>query len=136
MTADEALKRFGLPAKAGFRDVIRALLEQQIVIEAKQEVFEPEILRTLCVQLFSIGVAEDSLLIWKAKNCNFDAACGLDIQFLCGAGLQATKDFLSASTDSQAAKALDYVLGCEEAGDFEEWSPGKWIDYYRKYYRL
>jgi len=136
MTSKRALKRFGLPANAAVRDEIRAVLEQQIVIESKQEEFEPEILRTLCVQLFSIGMVEDSLLIWKAKNCNFDAACGLDIQFLCGAGLQATKEFLKASTDPQAAKAFDYVSKCEGAGDFEEWTPAGWVEYYRKYYRL
>ena len=61
-----------------------------------------EMLRTLCIQLFSLGVAEDSLLIWDAKQSSFDAGCGLDVQFLCGAGLEATKEFLSGSASTPA----------------------------------
>src|SRR4029077_198220 len=94
MTYKEALQEFGLPASAKSRDDIRRLLEAETERELREEGQE-EILRTLCVQLFSIGEVEDALLIWRAKGSSFDMWCGLDIQFLCGAGLEATKMFLA-----------------------------------------
>ena len=96
MTSSEALQKFGLPASPQYHDEIRRLLADEIELEKRGESGE-EMLRTLCVQLFSLGAVEDALLIWEAKRSSFDAGCGLDIQFLCGAGLPATKAFLARS---------------------------------------
>ena len=87
---DAALCRFGLPAKRVDRPAITAALEEQIRLEA-DEVGDQFLMRLLCAQLFSLGAVEDSLLIWRAKRCNFDTHCGIDVQFLCGAGLERTK---------------------------------------------
>jgi hypothetical protein len=58
------------------------------------------------LQLFSLGVAEDALLVWDAKQSSFDAGCGLDVQFLCGAGLAATKGYLAKSSAQTASAAI------------------------------
>jgi hypothetical protein len=62
--------------------------------------------------------------------------CGYDIQFLCGAGLQPTKDFLAAAQTDDSRDALQYIERCEQAGDFDDWEPSKWITYYQQYFHL
>ena len=135
MTCDEALQRFGLPAAPEHRDEIRRLLAEEIERERRGEGGE-EVLRTLCVQLFSLGVVDDALLIWDAKQSSFDAASGLDVQFLCGAGLQATRDFLARCDSPAAPAALNCLRECEQAGDFEDWTPQASVSQYRDYYDL
>jgi hypothetical protein len=135
MTSDDALQQFGLPASAGHRGEIRRLLAEEIERERRGESGE-EVLRTLCVQLFSLGIPEDALLIWDARRSSFDAGCGLDVQFLCGAGLAVTKEFLSRSRAPSAPAVLEYLTECEESGDFTDWTPEASVSQYRSYYGL
>jgi hypothetical protein len=135
MTSSKALQKFGLPASPHNRAEIRQLLAEEIERE-KQGKSGEEMLRTLCVQLFSLGLADDSLLIWDAKRSSFDAGCGLDVQFLCGAGLSATREFLAKSSAPTAAAALEYLGKCEQAGDFDDWRPESSVEQYRGYYGL
>ncbi|MDB6024422.1 MAG: hypothetical protein JWM68_645 [Verrucomicrobiales bacterium] len=135
MTNSEALQKFGLPASPQHRDEIRRLLTEEIEREKQGESGE-EMLRTLCVQLFSLGVPEDALLIWDAKQSSFDAGCGLDVQFLCGAGLAATREFLASSSVPSASAALEYLTECEQTGDFADWTPQTSIEQHRRYYGL
>jgi hypothetical protein len=135
MTSDEAIQQFGLPAQLEHREAIVRLLAQEVEREL-QETGNHESLRTFCAQLFSIGRVEDSLPIWSAKSCNFDTMCGLDVQFLCGAGLENTKEFLTASSAPTAADALKYLIECERTGDFTEFTPAKWLSHARFYYGL
>ena len=135
MNYEEALQEFGLPASPNQRTDIRRLLVEETERERRGE-GRPEILRTLCVQLFSIGEVEDALFIWSAKRSSFDMGCGLDIQFLCGAGLEATKGFLEVSNAPEANSALGYLIRCEQSGDFKDWSPQKTIAFHRAYYHL
>jgi len=135
MTSSEALQKFGLPALPHHRAEIRQILAEEIECEKRGEAGE-EMLRTLCLQLFSLGVAEDALLIWDAKQSSFDAGCGLDVQFLCGAGLPATREFLARSTAPSAAAALNYLIECEQTGDFADWTPQASIEQYQGYYGL
>ena len=88
-----ALARFGLPARPEDRDAIIAALDEQVRLEADEE-GDQFLMRLLCVQLFSLGQVEDSLRVWRAKLCNFDTHCGIDVQFVCGAGLEPTKAYL------------------------------------------
>src|SRR5579883_2014403 len=134
MNYKEALQKFGLPALPQHRDEIRRLLVEESQQERRGK-GQPEILRTLCAQLFSIGNVEDSLLIWNAKQSSFDAGCGLDIQFLCGAGLESTKAFLTAASVPEAKTALNRLIKCEPR-DFKDWSPAKTLAQYRAYYRI
>jgi hypothetical protein len=135
MTSEEVLRKFGLPASRRDRDEIRRMLEQETDRERRAEAGE-EMLRTLCIQLFSLGVVDDALLIWEAKESSFNAACGLDVQFLCGAGLHATKDYFANSAAPSAAEALEYLRKCEKAGDFADWTPQKTLSDYRRYFGL
>lgn len=134
MTSKEALQKYGFPALPGCRNAIRKLLTEEIERERREESDDGEMLRTLCVQLFSLGIVEDTLLIWEAKESSFDAHCGLDVQLLCGAGIVATKAYLEKSGESAASAALEYLISCEQAGDFDGWTPQTSIDEFRKYY--
>jgi hypothetical protein len=135
MTSGEALQRFGLPGSRHHRDEICQILSEEIERERRGESGE-EMLRTLCLQLFSLGVVDDALLIWHAKQSSFDAGCGLDVQFLCGAGLAATKEYLARSSAPPASAALKYLTECEQTGDFADWTPQASIGQYSSYYGL
>jgi hypothetical protein len=76
----------------------------------------------------------DSLPIWRAKQSNFDAGCGVDVQFVCGGGYEATKDFLARSTAPDAKEALDYLIDC--GADFQDWTPLGHLLLWRRYYGL
>lgn len=133
MTYEDALQHFGLPASPESGMELRRLLASEIEKEERGESSE-EMLRALCLLIFSIGSVHDALLIWKAKQSSFDASCSIDIQFICGAGLAQTKGELAASKDPAGAEALGYLLECEAGGDFDDWKPDDWIARYRDYY--
>ena len=78
-------------------------------------------------------MAEDILLIWDAKMSGFDMGSVVDVQFLCGAGLDATKRFLASQRDERALEALHYISECEEAGDFDGFSPEEHLQGNREY---
>lgn len=128
-----ALSRFGLPAKSLDRPTIIAELQEQIRREADEE-GDQFLMRLLCAQLFSLGVVEDSLLVWEAKSCCFDTMLGIDTQFLCGAGLEQTKEFLR-NTDSDASRdALNYIADCEP--DFRNFSVEEVLRRAKKFYKV
>lgn len=133
MTTDDALRRFGLPANASYLEEIRDDFENAVERVSRGET-DPDLLRCLSMQLFSIGKVEDSLRIWRMKTMDFDLMCGMDVQFLCGAGINATRDFLNACTDDISNDALRYLDECIAGGDFEDWTPDGWIEYYRGYF--
>lgn len=64
-------------------------------------------------------IPKDSLLIWKAKTVDFDTYCGHDIQLIAGGGVDATVEFLNSDGSKEGKDALDYLIGCVKAGDFE-----------------
>jgi len=113
-----ALARFGLPAQQDDHDAIIAALDEQIALEADED-GDQFLMRLLCAQLFSLGRTEDSLRVWRAKSCNFDTHCGIDVQFLCCADLEPTKAYLRDNGGDEALEALDYLIKSEGAGDFE-----------------
>lgn len=45
---------------------------------------------------------EDTRLIWQAKHLNMDAFFMIDVQLLCGAGLEATQLYLLEIDDEEA----------------------------------
>jgi hypothetical protein len=130
-----ALARFGLPARPEDRDTIVAALDEQVKLEADEE-GDQFLMRLLCVQLFSLGQVEDSLRVWRAKSCNFDTHCGIDVQFVCGAGLEPTKAYLRHVGGDDALDALDYLVKCEAGGDFAGFSPERVIDAERAVYKF
>lgn len=132
----EIFQKYGVPATSENREAIRQLLTGEIARATENEEAreDAERLRLLCVQLFSLGNIEDCLLIWQAKTLSFDTFCGLDVQFLCGAGLEETKAFLQISPDPRAPDALEYLQECEEGGDFRDWTPQAWLANYQNYF--
>ena len=135
MDEEKSLERYGLVPDASDLPVIRELLVRETQAESQlQGSGDTELMRLCCVQLFSRGDLRDVLLIWRAKNASMDAACAVDIQLLCGAGLGATKESLEGLTDQTAAAALRYLRECEAAGDFDGFSPDDWMKSCRDYY--
>ena len=131
---EAVLARFGLPARPEDRDAIIAALNEQIALEA-DETGDQFLMRLLCAQLFSLGHVEDSLSVWRAKSCNFDTHCGIDVQFVCGAGLEPTKAFLRRDGSDAALDALGYLAKCEAVGDFEGFSPDLVVQQARAFYK-
>ena len=135
MTDDDALREFGLPADSRHRSSIMAAIHREVAPEREEE-GDQELIKCLVVQLFSIGALEDSLEIWKVKQSGFDLSISIDVQLMCGAGIDATKQYLENHASAESQKALEYLLKCIDAGDFDEWTPQGWIDHYRRYYGL
>ncbi|MCB9635794.1 MAG: hypothetical protein H6721_27060 [Sandaracinus sp.] len=79
-----------------------------------------ELLYWCAFLLASVGEPPDVLAAWRAKHLDFDTACGFDVQFLVGAGVDATLAFLDRSTDPDAPKIADHLRGCRDAGDFDD----------------
>jgi hypothetical protein len=134
MNVEESLQRYGmLPAE---RDLpaIRALLAREAEIERSGGRREDDLALLCCVQLFSRGLLEDVLRIWDAKQASMDLAMALDVQFLCGAGLDATKRFLASQHSDSAREALEYIVRCDSTGDFEKFSPQAHLQHYRNYF--
>jgi hypothetical protein len=134
MTADESLARFGLVPAEEDLPAIREILAREAEAERTGGDREDDLALLCCVHLFSRGRPEDVLRIWDAKQSGFDMASVVDVQFLCGAGLDATKRLLASQTDERAAAALSYLIKCEKAGDFDRFSPPEYLQGYREYF--
>ncbi|MFG2357432.1 hypothetical protein [Streptomyces sp. NPDC048521] len=135
MNEDECLRRYGLhPVGAGL-DEVRALLRAHIRLEQQaQGDGDTELMKLCCVQLFNAGSLDDVLLIWKAKSASMDAGCSIDDQLLCGSGLARTKAYLSSQCLPEAEAALQRLLDCEKAGEFEDFSVEGHSAQYAAYY--
>jgi hypothetical protein len=99
-----------------------ALLNQMIDMRRNPE--EELLFDTLMTACYIVGMhghVEDCLLIWRAKETDFDTHCGVDIELVLFAGYQKTIDFLENEQSSEASKALEYIKYC---GDFD------WLDEY------
>jgi hypothetical protein len=84
--------------------------------------------------IYRLKDINDVDMLWKAKNVDFDSFCMFDIQFLAMDGIDKTIKYLSEKNDEDAMKALEYILGCKKAGDFdnmEKWYTDKYT-YYEK----
>jgi hypothetical protein len=135
VTEEESLRRFGLRPAPDDLDQIRAALADQVVAErGSQGDGDTELMKLCCVQLFSAGLLSDVLLIWRAKESSWDMHCSVDVQLFCGGGLEETKAFLAAEGSDDSAAALRYLLDCEAAGDFRDFSIARHTKFYADYY--
>lgn len=134
MNVGESLRRFGLVPTDEALPEIRRLLAQEAAAERSGKGREEDLALLCCVQLFSRGLLEDVLRIWDAKSAGFDLGSYLDIQFLCGAGLDETKRFLRSSATPAATAALRRIEECEDAGDFDGFSPAAHLATWRDYF--
>jgi hypothetical protein len=136
VTEDESLQRYGLRPSGLDLDQIRDMLQDQAARERhSQGNGDTTLMKLCCVQLFNAGFLSDVLVIWQAKETSFDTHCSIDVQLLCGAGLETTKDYLAAEDSEDASAALAYLLQCEEAGDFAAFSVEAQSRWYSCYYR-
>jgi hypothetical protein len=132
---DDSLVRYGLRPASSDLDQIRELLEGQEAHESqRQGDGDTELMKLCCVQLFNVGFLNDVLLIWRAKESSWDAHCSIDVQLLCGAGLEMTREYLAAEGSHNASAALNYLRQCEAAGDFADFSVENQSRWYSKYY--
>jgi Domain of unknown function (DUF4291) len=110
-TVEESLAAFGLvPADASL-PAIRAMLAEEAMLERNGKERAEDLALLCCAQLFSRGLLEDVLRIWDAKRSGFDLDCYLDGEFLVGAGVEATIEYLAKTRGPAAAKALEYIRG-------------------------
>ncbi|MFC5922114.1 hypothetical protein [Micromonospora vulcania] len=120
MNVDESLGRYGFRPSAADLPRVREILAAQADLDQYDQ--DTELMNLCCLQLFNAGRLSDVLAIWQAKESSMDAHCSIDIQLLCGAGLAATKAHLEADGSAEAVDALRYLLECEAAGDFTNFS--------------
>ncbi|MGK5741343.1 hypothetical protein [Micromonospora sp. URMC 103] len=132
MNEDESLRRYGLQPTAADLTHIREMLRAQADLEQQDQ--DTEFMKLCCLQLFNAGQLGDVLIIWQAKESSWDAHCSIDVQLLCGAGLDATKAHLEADGSEDAADALRYLLDCEAAGDFDNFSVAEEARWRANYY--
>ncbi|MBW3636818.1 MAG: hypothetical protein KY445_10205 [Armatimonadetes bacterium] len=141
MTESEALSKFGLVPDASSLEEIRREIAAETAFrradgydENDYEDYTP-VLYLFCVQLFAARQVQDCLFIWRAKQCDFDAFCMVDSEFLCGAGLEETQTFLREQNSEEARKILDFI---DQYGSFHrsDWSHEGHLDIYRRYYGL
>jgi hypothetical protein len=67
---------------------------------------------------------------------SFDAGFYIDIQLVCGAGIERTKAFLLDSGDALARELLAHLENCISAGDFDGFTPADHLAFYCGYYGL
>jgi hypothetical protein len=133
---DESLRRYGLRPSAADLPRIRELLAARTELERrKQGDGDTELMKLCCVQLFHTGDLADVLPIWRAKTASWDAHCSIDVQLLCGAGLEETKAYLAAEGSEEASAALALLRDCEAARDFENFSVPRQSRWYAEYYQ-
>ncbi|PTY01485.1 hypothetical protein DB346_12085 [Verrucomicrobia bacterium LW23] len=130
-------KLHGLTPPRELRQEILAMLEDEARRSAIwEEPYDADLMRLLMLQLFSMGFAEDSLPIYQAKFTCFDTACGMDMEFMLGAGIVPTVEFLKkrALDNSDAAKALGYLQETLRSGHLRDFLPEDHLGYYRNYF--
>lgn len=132
MGDDEILDRYRLHPCGQQLDEVRNLL---IGLAQSGADADTEAMKLCCVLLFHHGSLADVPLIWQAKESSWDAHCSIDVQLLSGAGVAATKAFPAHHPESEARQALDYLIRCEAAGDFDGFSVSEQSASYRTYYR-
>jgi hypothetical protein len=137
MTTDEAFSRWGLaPPISELNDIRRALSDESkrrrsdTEIEEEDDDSTDDLLLLLCVQLFAARQVEDSLHIWRAKQGDFDASLSIDGEFLCGAGVEETRQFLLSNEAPQAIAALEYIDNI----DWSHFTPDGHLAHYRRYF--
>jgi hypothetical protein len=132
---DESLQRYGLRPASDDLDQVREILREQAGLERRQQGDgDTALMKLCCVQLFNAGSPDDTLTIWLARESSWDAHCSIDIQLLCGVGLEQAKHHLRADGSQTASDALDYLLQCEAAGDFADFSAENQSRWYSAYY--
>lgn len=102
------------------RPLIRFLMEQEIVCRQNDIETEDESIHYGGFLLFLLGQVEDVELLWRAKNANFDTACGFDGECLLGAGVASTLVYLSSIEQEWGQKARSYIEWAQQGGSLSD----------------
>jgi hypothetical protein len=96
------------PQRAGERhELLRTIFRAEMGHRA--EVGDSEYVENLywCAFLLHlVGDPADVPMMWQAKHLDFDTGCGFDVQFMLGAGAQATLSYLADHGHAEIAQAL------------------------------
>lgn len=71
--------------------------------------------------LYRIGDVRDSLAIWKAKMTDMDTGCGMEGDFMVGAGREETIAYLRSLADPQAATAAEHLALGSDYESVDAW---------------
>jgi hypothetical protein len=110
----ELYERFGLSPDPSVVPEIRRLIAEETAREGRGE-GNTLVLRLHALQLFNCGVLADVLLIWRAKRASFDASCAIEVELLCGRGLDATRQYLRSLQGLEAAQVLAVLISLDSA---------------------
>jgi hypothetical protein len=71
--------------------------------------------------LYLVGGPADVPLMWQAKHINMDTGCGFDGQFLVGAGIEQTINYLLSNGQRKIADHICSLKDLGELDDLEKW---------------
>jgi len=100
--------------------LVQSLTEQEILAHENDDDSYVDDNLVLCARiLFKLGHAEDSLLVWRAKNINFDTETAISVELIAGAGIEQTLAYLQAVNSPESQAAHEYFMEYGELDDFE-----------------
>ena len=79
--------------------------------------------------LYVIGDPSDAVRVYDAKMSNFDLGCGIDYQFMLGAGLEETIAHAKSINREDMAEYLEGLRSDPDLPDIDEWLQFK-INYF------
>lgn len=120
-----------------FHEVLREVFRREIEYRRSDEPEEDEPndhfenIYHCALLLYLIGDLKDVPLMWEAKTDTFDNYCGFDGQFMFGAGINETVQYVEQLGN---AKLIEYVEGFdwESMGSLPEWEQSTIGYYYRE----
>lgn len=114
------------------KKIVRKLLQIEIM-QREEDLYEDYEMFYWCIFLLSrLGDTSDVEIIWKAKYLDFDASLGVDAQFLIGAGLENTLEYLKNKNNDEAIEIMNYILECKGEGYFDNLQD--WYSYRFNYF--
>jgi hypothetical protein len=135
LTEEECLRRFGTSPAPEQLEEIRAVLDAETQQERQaQGGGDTQAMRLCCFLLFRAGLLEDVPRIWRAKTSSMDADASIDLQLLCGAGLEVTKRYLRELGSDEAEAAARRLLTNEVSGELDGFSVDAYAASQEAYY--
>lgn len=107
--------------------LIRELTRQEIAWVEAEDSGCGDVLLACCWMLFMGGDVDDSALVWRAKNVNFDTHCYIDSTFLVPQGVAATAEFSRSRGLTDLAEWADGMSVSELQPTAEAWRSGEFF---------
>ena len=121
----EAFLKSVEPTREAVKPIHRELLEmfksEMEYREGSGELDYFEQLYWSALLLYLIGDPADVPLMWQAKHINIDIGCGFDGQFLVGAGVDTTIDYLDRNGEVEISTYIRKMKEHGEFADLESW---------------